>query len=197
MSVPRERFLCFSSRRWWETIPWLTVRCTWLSPYYLYYYSGHPDNILLEGENSIELFFFNFFLALKHPKVVAIGEFGLDDIWCKDSKTVFANQEKVFKQHIKLALKTKKPMVLHLRGPNSLGKLNGKNIYRYNQGLQTAFNIGGSKNHLIRVHFQNIGVHLRNLVCLAPLNKKLFWKSLIFFSFLSSGGERSLGINGT
>ena len=61
-----------------------------------------------------------FFQALKHPKVVAIGEFGLDDSWCKDSKTVFANQERIFKQHIKLALKTEKPMVLHLRGPNSL-----------------------------------------------------------------------------
>ena len=39
---------------------------------------------------------------------------------------MFANQERVFRQHIKLALKTEKPMVLHLRGPNSLGKLNQK-----------------------------------------------------------------------
>ena len=63
------------------------------------------------------------FLALKHPKVVAIGEFGLDDGWCNDSKNEFANQERVFRRQIKLALKTEKPMVLHLRGPNSLGKL--------------------------------------------------------------------------
>ena len=70
------------------------------------------------------------FLALKHPKVVAIGEFGLDDGWCNDSKNEFANQERVFRRQIKLALKTEKPMVLHLRGPNSLGKLlSWNNIY--------------------------------------------------------------------
>ena len=56
------------------------------------------------------------FLALKHPKVVGIGEFGLDDTKPR------SNQDVVFKQHIKLALKTEKPMILHLRGPNAQGK---------------------------------------------------------------------------
>ena len=55
---------------------------------------------------------------MKHPKVVAIGEFGLDN-----TKPKFEQQEKVFKQHIKLALKTKKPMVLHIRGSNALGNI--------------------------------------------------------------------------
>ena len=60
------------------------------------------------------------FTALKHPKVVALGEFGLDDGWAKNDDTKFAIQQRIFKQQISLAIEAKKPMVLHIRGFNAL-----------------------------------------------------------------------------
>ena len=49
---------------------------------------------------------------LDHPKVVAIGECGLDYYWVKDNKDL---QKKVFKHHIDLALETKLPLIIHSR----------------------------------------------------------------------------------
>ena len=60
------------------------------------------------------------FTALEHPKVVALGEFGLDDFWANGNDYHFVNQQQVFRQQLKLALEAKKPMVLHIRGMNSL-----------------------------------------------------------------------------
>lgn len=47
-----------------------------------------------------------------HPKVVAIGETGLDYYWDKSAKDV---QKEVFKQQIQLAKKVKLPLVIHNR----------------------------------------------------------------------------------
>lgn len=47
-----------------------------------------------------------------HPKVVAIGETGLDYYWDKSSKDV---QKEAFKQQIQLAKKVKLPLVIHNR----------------------------------------------------------------------------------
>ena len=60
-----------------------------------------------------------FYLALKHPKVVALGEIGLDDKWTNDSEVVFLRQQEVFRAQVKLALKAQKPMVFHIRGRNA------------------------------------------------------------------------------
>ena len=49
---------------------------------------------------------------LTHPKVVAIGECGLDFFWTKDNKL---EQINLFKKHIELAVKFKKPLVIHTR----------------------------------------------------------------------------------
>jgi TatD DNase family protein len=49
---------------------------------------------------------------LKHKKVVAIGECGLDYYWVKDNKNL---QKKFFQAHIDLALETKLPLVIHTR----------------------------------------------------------------------------------
>ncbi len=49
---------------------------------------------------------------MNHPKVVAIGECGLDFYWRDDNKEV---QKKVFDEQIKLAIEYKKPLVIHTR----------------------------------------------------------------------------------
>lgn len=48
----------------------------------------------------------------QHPKVVAIGETGLDYYW---DKTFNEQQKFVFKEHIKLAIEVQKPLVVHDR----------------------------------------------------------------------------------
>ena len=57
--------------------------------------------------------------AMKHPKVVAVGECGLDDKWAAFDDNIFACQQEVFKRHLKVAMKMKKPLVLHIRGLNA------------------------------------------------------------------------------
>lgn len=47
-----------------------------------------------------------------HPKVVAIGETGLDYYWDKSAKDI---QKEVFKQQIQLAKKVKLPLIIHNR----------------------------------------------------------------------------------
>ena len=48
----------------------------------------------------------------KHPKVIAIGETGLDYYWQKDRPEW---QRARFKQHIRAAIATDKPLVVHMR----------------------------------------------------------------------------------
>lgn len=63
--------------------------------------SGYTDEV---EEKLLEL--------CKNPKVVAIGEIGLDYHWMKDSKEV---QENYFRKQMNLAQKTNKPVVIHTR----------------------------------------------------------------------------------
>lgn len=51
-------------------------------------------------------------LAETEPRVVAIGETGLDRYW---DKTPFAQQEEMFDKHIELARRLGKPFVIHCR----------------------------------------------------------------------------------
>lgn len=49
----------------------------------------------------------------QHPKVVAIGETGLD--YYRSQADVIANQQENFRQHIRAARKVNKPLIIHTR----------------------------------------------------------------------------------
>jgi TatD DNase family protein len=67
-----------------------------------------------------EEFDYEYLLSFaNHPKCVAIGECGLDYFRLpedKDEITMYKQEQKrVFKEHIKLALEIKKPLIVHIR----------------------------------------------------------------------------------
>lgn len=53
----------------------------------------------------------------RHPKVVAIGEIGIDYYWVKENDKR-ALQHEVLKRHLLLAEETNKPVVIHMREEN-------------------------------------------------------------------------------
>ena len=72
----------------------------------------HPTDMSNEEFNHDE-----FLKLVKHPKVAAIGECGLDYYRIKyNVSSIKEKQKDVFKKHIELALEVKKPLMLHLRG---------------------------------------------------------------------------------
>jgi TatD DNase family protein len=61
-------------------------------------------------------FDYNKFLELaKHPKVVAIGECGLDYEFCENDLEAQKKQQEIFIQHLKLAQEINKPIIIHSR----------------------------------------------------------------------------------
>ena len=55
---------------------------------------------------------------LSHPKVLAVGETGLDEKYLKDAP--FEQQLQVFREHLELACRFSKTLVIHCRGLNFL-----------------------------------------------------------------------------
>lgn len=51
----------------------------------------------------------------KHPKVVAIGECGLDYQFCENDLEAQKKQQEIFIQHLKLAQEVNKPIIIHSR----------------------------------------------------------------------------------
>jgi len=51
----------------------------------------------------------------KHPKVVAVGECGLDYAFCENDEKTQKLQQKVFIQHLELAKELNKPVIIHSR----------------------------------------------------------------------------------
>ena len=77
---------------------------------YYYFYAAvgyHPENIIGIPDNYLE----KIAELTKHPKVVAIGETGLDYHW----DTPKDLQKRVFEEQIKLSLDLKMPLVVHDR----------------------------------------------------------------------------------
>lgn len=70
----------------------------------------HPNDAHLEP------FDMEAFRALAaHPKVVAIGECGLDNFRPEDPDATKAKQREVFEQHVQLAIELDKPLMIHSR----------------------------------------------------------------------------------
>ncbi|XMB67588.1 TatD family hydrolase [Mycoplasmatota bacterium zrk1] len=68
----------------------------------------HPVDAIYATEESFEL----IEKYIEHPKVLAVGECGLDYHWDTSPKEV---QMKVFKRQIELAIKYNKPLIVHSR----------------------------------------------------------------------------------
>lgn len=70
----------------------------------------HPNAVLTES------FDYAAYEALaRHPKVVAIGECGLDNFRPEDVEKAKPRQREVFLEHIRLAVETGKPLMIHSR----------------------------------------------------------------------------------
>lgn len=70
----------------------------------------HPNYVLDEcfDEDS-------FRAILRHPKMKAVGECGLDNFRPTDVAVAKVEQRRVFEKHIELAIETDKPMMVHSR----------------------------------------------------------------------------------
>jgi len=76
-------------------------------------YEGVFATIGLHPSEAEENFDINYYRELaKHPKVVAIGECGID---LKSQKLNLKSQIKIFEQQIELALELDKPLMIHCR----------------------------------------------------------------------------------
>lgn len=84
---------------------------------------GFFATIGLHPTHTEEIFDFNIYKKLgSHPKVVAIGECGLDYFRLKEETK--EGQKKVFAEQIRLANELKKPLMCHVRTSASLGTSN-------------------------------------------------------------------------
>lgn len=70
--------------------------------------SCHPEAVDSWTDKSYNIL--NDFL--KHPKIIAVGETGLDYYWVKDNKEL---QKEVFSAHIELAKENNLPLIVHNR----------------------------------------------------------------------------------
>lgn len=117
----------------------------------------------------------------KHPKVVAIGETGLDYYYNHDNLAVMQNR---FRTHIQAALKTKKPLIIHTRCAhedtlNIMRDENAKNIggvmHCFTESLAMA---KASLNLNFYISFSGIitfknAEELRDVVRYVPLDRML------------------------
>lgn len=68
----------------------------------------HPEDLESFNEDTPQ----KMFELLKHPKIVAVGEIGLDYYWDKSNVDL---QKKVFAAQVQIAKKAKKPVLVHDR----------------------------------------------------------------------------------
>lgn len=73
----------------------------------------HPNDVLVEKFDEDW-----FFEAATDPKVVAIGECGLDYYRPEDLERARPKQREVFEQHLRIAAHVDKPLIIHARPTN-------------------------------------------------------------------------------
>ena len=93
----------FFDKTFWD---WLT-----LEPNVYLALGCHPQDSMKMEEKD----FLNLENSMLHPKVVALGEIGLDEVW-EERGICMDIQKSIFKRQVQLAIKMQKPMILHLRG---------------------------------------------------------------------------------
>lgn len=74
----------------------------------------HPHDVD-ESRDEISFDYDKFLELAKNPKVVGIGECGLDYQFCEDDAEAQKKQQEVFIQHLKLAQEVNKPIIIHSR----------------------------------------------------------------------------------
>ena len=99
----------------------------------------HPDNINELTEDSLEFIKKN----LNNPKIIAIGEIGLDYYHNKENKE---DQIKLLEKFLELSTKTNKPVIIHNREAtgdliNTLKKYKTKGIIHCFNGSKETANI--------------------------------------------------------
>ncbi len=81
-----------------------------------------------------EVFDYDYYKKLAlHPKVVAVGECGLD-YYRIENEELRIKQEDVFRKHIELAIEVKKPLMLHVRNGS------GRSAYRDALSILKSYN---------------------------------------------------------
>ncbi len=70
----------------------------------------HPNYVLDEAFDEE-----SFRAILRHPKMVAVGECGLDNFRPEDVERAKVEQRRVFERHVALAVEADKPLMIHSR----------------------------------------------------------------------------------
>lgn len=85
----------------------------------------HPHNVQKEKFDISK-----YQVLAKSSKVVAIGECGLDYMFCEDNEKGQGLQQEIFLQHLELAKETNKPVIVHCRRlfPEILKIFQGLNV---------------------------------------------------------------------
>lgn len=108
----------------------------------------HPTDATNVTEDDFEL----LKIQLKHPKVVGVGECGLDFYWDKDH---IDKQIEVFQKQIELSLVYKKPLVIHMREASE-ATYNVLSDYQDISGIMHCYS--GSAE--MAKQFMNLGLHI-------------------------------------
>jgi TatD DNase family protein len=92
----------------------------------------HPHNVDKEKFD-----FDKFYKLARNKKVAAIGECGLDYAFCENDEKIQKLQQEVFVQHLELAQKINKPVIIHCRRlfPEILKIIQDTKYYIQNTGV--------------------------------------------------------------
>jgi len=117
----------------------------------------HPEYVKEVSEQQKDQYF--KLIEQNKDRIVAIGETGLDFHWVKEEEWR-KKQEKVFIEHINLAKKLKKPLIIHSRGvfDETLLALEEQDVKR------VLLHMWGEKNLLDRIKDKNWFISVNTMI---------------------------------